>query len=111
MPKTLTVNVPVDGTVIIARRQRKFADPAQQDCFDNYRARWIIDMANFIRSFPRPVRMSQVRIEAGMRAMSTPLSPKWYGRAMQMAGLRIVGYDKSPIKSRRGGIEALWADK
>ena len=106
--KTLTVNVPVGGKVIITR-PKKYTNTAQQDLFGGYRNRWIVDMANFIRSLPMPIAMSTARIEAGKRGMAAPLSGAWYGGAMRSAGLEIVGYQKSPIKSRRGGVEAVWS--
>ena len=106
--KTLSIGIPVDGAIIVSRR-RKVTDTAQTDLFGSYKGRWISDMAAFIRTFPRPVSMSTVRIEAGKRGMAAPLCKNWYGISMQVAGLRKIGYQQSPIKSRAGGTEAIWA--
>jgi hypothetical protein len=108
MPKTFSANIPTDGVIIITRRKRRDDNPAQQDCFGGYCSRWMDKMIPFIRSLPRPVRMSEVRRQAGIAGMEAPLAKSWYGKVMQMAGLRLVGYDRSPLKSRRGGIEAKW---
>jgi len=109
MSKVLTVNVPTDGAVIISRRKRDTGDPAQLDCFSGYCKRWMGDMAEFIRSLPRPVRMSEVRRQAGIAGKPAPLSKNWYGICMRAAGLQPIGFDVSPLKSRRGGVERIWS--
>jgi len=112
MPKTLTVNVPTDGVVVIARKSRRYVNKAQLDMWggvNGYRQRWIDSMAEFIRTLPRPVAMSDARRAASVAGMAAPAHKNWYGKAMQRAGLTIDGYRKSPIKSRRGGVEAVWA--
>lgn len=109
MSKTLTVNVPTDGTIIITRRKKKNGDPMQQDCFSGYCKRWMEKMVPFVLGLPRPVRMSEVRKQAGVNGMEAPLSRNWYGELMRAVGLKKVGYDISPLKSRKGGVEALWA--
>ena len=109
MSKPLTVNVPTDGAIIITRRRKRNGDPAQQDCFQGYCKRWMDMMVEFILSFPRPVRMSEVRLQAAIQHMEAPLSRNWWGEAMKATGLRKVGYEISPLKSRKGGIEAVWA--
>jgi hypothetical protein len=106
--KSLTINVPTDGAIIVSRRRRN-DNPGQLDCFTGYCKRWVDAMVNFISNQPRPVRMSAVRQAAAIQGMEAPLSRNWYGAAMRAAGLSIVGYDRSPLKSRRGGVEALWA--
>ena len=113
MPKVLTVNVPTDGVIVIARKSRRFVDRDQLDMWGGargYRERWISAMAELIRTMPRPVAMSTARIAAGKMSMAAPAHRNWYGKAMQAAGLVNTGrVQKSPIKSRRGGTEALWA--
>jgi hypothetical protein len=108
MPKVLTVNVPTDGVIVISRKTRRFVDGNQLDCFTGYRSRWMAEMAAFIRAMPMPVAMSQVRVAAGKAGMAAPVSKNWYGSAMFKAGLRKIGYQASPIKSRAGGVEAIW---
>jgi len=105
--KTLTLGVPTGGKVIVTGRQPP-RNRNQQDCFAGYKTRWIVDMARFIRSIPRPVSMSAVRVEAGKQGKGAPLSPNWYGASMRAAGLTLAGYRKSPLESRRGGVEAVW---
>jgi hypothetical protein len=111
--KALSVNVPTDGTIIISRRKKRNGDPAQLDCWGGYDARWVDAMISFIRNMPRPIRMSEVRKLAAINGLPAPLSKNSYGKLMSRAarvlGLRIVGSEKSPIKSRRGGRELVWA--
>lgn len=107
--KTLTVGVPTGGAVIITR-PRRAVDNGQQDLFRSYREKWIAQMVELIKSLPRPVAMSAARQAAAVAGMAAPLDAKhWYGNAMRAAGLRLVGYQKSPLKSRNGGAEGLWA--
>jgi hypothetical protein len=107
MPKTLTLSVPT-GAKIIVSNPRKATDTGQTDLFGSYKDRWMTDMANFILTLPRPIAMSTVRVEAAKRGMSAPLSKNWYGATMKKAGLKKTGYQTSPLKSRRHGVEAVW---
>ncbi|MFA6198666.1 MAG: hypothetical protein WC734_05995 [Patescibacteria group bacterium] len=105
----LSIHVPPDGKIIIARNRKPNRDPAQLDCFADYKGRWMAAMIDLIRSLPRPIAMSAVRSSAEAKAVGAPVSKNWFGVAMKNAGLKKSGYQISPLQSRRGGVEAVWA--
>ena len=109
--KQVNVNLPPQGKVILIAPKAKVKN-GQLDLFERLRESWLEMILGHINTFDTGVRMSEIRQYIAQRGLSAPIHPNWWGivtRKMRHYGWRISGYDKSPIKSRRGGVEAIWA--
>jgi pectate lyase len=108
--KQATINVPRGGRVLIIGPKDKI-DNGQQDAFVSFRESWFESMLAHINQRHTKVRMSEIRVEANIYKLPAPLDKNWWGllgQKMRAFGWKIVGYDRSPIKSRAGGTEAIW---
>lgn len=108
--KTLTVNVPVQGKIIIIAPKAK-VDNGQLDLFQKTCRDWIAEIVGFINQHTGEISASKIRVEANIRGYSAPLDPSWWGKcfkALRKYGWSKVRSEPSPIGSRAGGDQGIW---